>query len=239
LYSLRATSAAPGYFKPFVNSRTKQGYLDGALYHNNPVRVAHHESKLLWSDVQDSHPDILLSIGTGHNGVETSGTAEPPTRRRKRTEVNSDIIVIPSPRERSLGFAEWFKNTEFVQNFSIMVNRVDNLLNSEQMWLNFKNDVLSSRDTDDDRRRYHRINPKLGFKVPALDDKRQTDSLRRSVKSKLANDVNYRRSIAKVAHRLVASSFYFERLRPPTLRGHHYMCTGMYCFKDILIGLLI
>ena len=29
----RATSAAPTYFKPFVNHWTKQGYLDGAIYH--------------------------------------------------------------------------------------------------------------------------------------------------------------------------------------------------------------
>src|SRR5271170_5001878 len=73
---LRATSAAPGYFKPFVKRDTNEGYLDGAMYHNNPVRVAYHESKLLWPDIQDCQPDILLSLGTGHNGEETTGSAE-------------------------------------------------------------------------------------------------------------------------------------------------------------------
>jgi len=63
-----ATSAAPLYFKPFVHGPTKRTYLDGALYHNNPVRLVHRERKLLWPDVADKHPDILLSIGTSQNG---------------------------------------------------------------------------------------------------------------------------------------------------------------------------
>lgn len=62
-----ATSAAPSYFKPFVHGPTKRTYLDGALYHNNPVWLANRERKLLWPDVADKHPDILLSIGTGQN----------------------------------------------------------------------------------------------------------------------------------------------------------------------------
>ena len=65
-----ATSAAPSYFKPFVHGPTKRTYLDGALYHNNPVRLVHRERKLLWPDVADKHPDILLSIGTGQNENE-------------------------------------------------------------------------------------------------------------------------------------------------------------------------
>lgn len=107
-----------------------------------------------------------------------------------------------------------------------MVNRVDNLLNSEQIWLNFRNDVLSPRDTDDDKRRYQRINPRIGFKVPNLDDKRQTEPLQMSVKSSLANDMIYRKGIAKVAHRLVASCFYFEQLKRPYIKGRHFICHG-------------
>ena len=61
-----ATSAAPSFFKPF-ESHTKQIYLDGALYYNNPVKVANHERKFLWPDAADSHPDLILSIGTGIN----------------------------------------------------------------------------------------------------------------------------------------------------------------------------
>ncbi|KAF8852713.1 hypothetical protein BDZ45DRAFT_807214 [Acephala macrosclerotiorum] len=60
----RATSAAPTYFKPFHNLRTSHSYLDGALYYNNPARVAHQERKLLWPDFETHAPDILLSIGS-------------------------------------------------------------------------------------------------------------------------------------------------------------------------------
>lgn len=63
-----ATSAAPSFFKPFVSTKTFRTYLDGALYYNNPVRVANHERKFLWPDVAENPPDILLSIGTGKNG---------------------------------------------------------------------------------------------------------------------------------------------------------------------------
>lgn len=63
-----ATSAAPSFFKPFVSYNPPRTYLDGALYYNNPVRVANHERKFLWPDVAENPPDILLSIGTGKNG---------------------------------------------------------------------------------------------------------------------------------------------------------------------------
>lgn len=72
LASARATSAAPGYFKPFIHERTGIGYLDGALYYNNPVRVANMECKLIWPDTMNLPPDILLSIGTGHNAEKAA-----------------------------------------------------------------------------------------------------------------------------------------------------------------------
>ncbi len=61
-----ATSAAPPFFKPF-ESHAKQTYLDGAIYYNNPVKVADNERKFLWPDVADASPDIILPIGTGMN----------------------------------------------------------------------------------------------------------------------------------------------------------------------------
>lgn len=61
-----ATSAAPSFFKPFMSSNGRT-YLDGALYYNNPIRVANHERKLIWPDVADSPPDLILSLGTGQN----------------------------------------------------------------------------------------------------------------------------------------------------------------------------
>ncbi|KAF2096172.1 FabD/lysophospholipase-like protein [Rhizodiscina lignyota] len=225
---LRAASAAPGYFKPFVKKETQEGYLDGALYHNNPVRVAYHESKLLWLDVAEYQPDILLSIGTGHNGEETTGTAEPYERRWRRAEIISDIIVTPSPRERKFRLAEWIKGTELGQSLSVMINRVDNILNSDQAWEDFKKDVLPSKNSPDSRR-YQRINPKLGFRPPNLDDKRQLDLLQATVRVKLQEEERYLKKISRVAHQLVASSFYFERLSVHK-EDDGYHCWGKACF---------
>jgi hypothetical protein len=64
-----ATSAAPSFFKPFKCEANGRHYLDGALYHNNPVKVANHERRLLWPDIAENPPDIILSIGTGKNGL--------------------------------------------------------------------------------------------------------------------------------------------------------------------------
>ncbi|EXA34391.1 hypothetical protein FOVG_14373 [Fusarium oxysporum f. sp. pisi HDV247] len=47
LGAARATAAAPPYFKPYEKAETKKMYLDGALYHNCPVWVAHHEKRLI------------------------------------------------------------------------------------------------------------------------------------------------------------------------------------------------
>lgn len=43
-------------------------FFDGAIYVNNPVRIANTERRLLWPDVADAHADILLSLGTGKSG---------------------------------------------------------------------------------------------------------------------------------------------------------------------------
>lgn len=66
-----ATSAAPSFFKPFKHPRCDRTYMDGALYYNNPIKIANNERKLLWSDVADNEPDLVLSIGTGQNLEET------------------------------------------------------------------------------------------------------------------------------------------------------------------------
>jgi predicted acylesterase/phospholipase RssA len=60
-----ATSAAPSLFKQFINPRSGQSYVDGALYYNCPAQVAWNESKLLWPELGTRHPDLLLSLGTG------------------------------------------------------------------------------------------------------------------------------------------------------------------------------
>lgn len=61
----RATSATSPYFKPFLQLNTWTRYTDGEFPYIFPVAVADSERKLLWEDVKDRLPDILLSLGTG------------------------------------------------------------------------------------------------------------------------------------------------------------------------------
>lgn len=80
-----ATSAAPSYFKPFIHARTSRTFLDGAIYHNNPVWIVHRERKLLWPDVADKPPDIFLSIGTGQGSdLDQKPPGNSATRRSMR-----------------------------------------------------------------------------------------------------------------------------------------------------------
>lgn len=66
-HAAAATAAATPFFKPFVHPVTEETYLDGAFHNNNPAKVGNRERQLLWPDVQDNHPDVLLSIGTSQN----------------------------------------------------------------------------------------------------------------------------------------------------------------------------
>lgn len=101
-----ATSAAPSFFKPFRCLKNGKTYHDGALYHNNPVRVAWRERKLLWPDVSHRPPDIFLSLGTGQNKSEIDGKLEqrrPALSKRKtkmdrETEANRAALAAATSR---------------------------------------------------------------------------------------------------------------------------------------------
>jgi hypothetical protein len=41
-------------------------YMDGALFHNNPIKVADKEWKLIWETNKSLQLDIMLSLGTGY-----------------------------------------------------------------------------------------------------------------------------------------------------------------------------
>lgn len=134
----RATSAAPSYFKPFVNPRTKQGYLDGAIYHNNPVDVANDERKLIWPEEAGHHPDLMLSIGTGRDGEADKQlnarlthmrpwVGEPAPLPEKRTKPTSTLSSIPR-----LG--------SFLQG---MQKRFDSVLDAEETWHKFIKQVAA------------------------------------------------------------------------------------------------
>ena len=220
----RATSAAPTFFRPFVNPRTKEGFLDGAVFHNNPVRIANYESKLIWPDMEDCHPDILLSIGTGHNGMDTEGFIDvgPLDRRRfherkvlsKNKPANEERRPVPALR----AFPEvhsWL---------SILFKRVDNILDSESIWRNFRKDIVGISSSHV-AQRYIRVNPRIRFQTPKMDEKSQVGKLQDDVRSRMQSQ-SMREKVSAITSRLVASLFYFEKSGPVKEYSDHYIVQG-------------
>jgi predicted acylesterase/phospholipase RssA len=159
-----ATSAAPSYFKPFEHTQIKRTYLDGAVYHNNPVRLVHRERKLLWPDVADIDPDIFLSIGTSQNSA------------RPRRSMSSDVPAIRidqldkegEPGKESKSRRRTYP--KMLQIFATMHNRIDSILDAELAWQDFCRDVANVNEVNKEDSRYVRINPDIGSDPPGLDD---------------------------------------------------------------------
>jgi hypothetical protein len=209
-----------------VNSRTKEAYLDGAIFHNNPVRIANYESKLIWPDVEECHPDILLSIGTGHNGQDTVGYVEPNQNDRRRFHIRESRTAPPklgeTPRQRS--FPNVWGFPEVTQWLTVLFKRVDNILDAEQIWRGFRNDVIGTSSYLE-LLRYERLNPRVGFRAPKMDDKGQVNTLYDDVKERLGKP-QMQGKIIRIARRLIASCFYFDMSGPPREADDHFTVQG-------------
>lgn len=201
---LRATSAAPSYFKPFRNARNGQGYLDGAIYYNNPVQVADNERKLIWPETKAFPPDILLSIGTGCN-------------RKIREDANNASTPLEQSanlRDRALTAAEYVThgifdlglgNSRIRNYFKLARDRVESLLDPEIAWLNF----ISMVSTTGKESRYCRINPDIGFEPPRLDEVDKLSHLSEKMRQVKKED-SFQLQVKAIARKLVASCFYAD-----------------------------
>ena len=138
----RATSAAPGTFKSIRHQATQQEYIDGGLYHNNPVKIAWKELQLAWPSVGIIKPDIVVSIGT------SAGPVTPP---------ETPSLVPRYSRGNLL--------SNIKSGYRIVQNHFENTLDSEKIW----NSFISLRP-EDERKRLYRLNPALNREPPKLDD---------------------------------------------------------------------
>ncbi|KAK9417273.1 putative PNPLA domain-containing protein [Seiridium unicorne] len=177
----RATSAAPRYFKSYHHDPSHKRYIDGAVLHNNPIRIADLERRILWPECPV--PDIILSLGTGSSASLTRASSDYTSAPRKG--------VITHGR----------------QLYSILRNNMDQTLDCDRAWEDFFDGITSTTSTTAFAiSRYRRINPDLGT-VPALDEKDRMEELRRKVQETLQRDQPRLRDIAR---QLIASTFYFE-----------------------------
>ena len=200
----RATSAAPSYFKPFKSERSNRGYSDGPLYHNNPVRVAELERRLIWPDMKSLAPDILLSVGTSCNSNTDQVEGE---FRRQQTSPVLDKSILTSPQCRHSIFAWKRQGIPTRKLIEVTKGRVENILDTEITWFRFLLDVV--RGDEEARKRYIRINPNIGTELPKLEEVKELPWLRQTIRQK-TKDPQYLRQIRSVARLIVASCFYVE-----------------------------
>jgi len=194
-----------------------EGFLDGAIFHNNPVRIANYESKLLWPDAEECHPDILLSIGTGHHEADTDDTLDNTRSDRRRLQIRKviDSVKPTIGQKRSMPGLMGFSELESWVN--IFKKRVESVLDAELTWNEFRKDVVGT-SSPTAAGRYIRVNPRTKNRTPKMDDKTQIHLLHDEVKSYLRTHIMHE-NIESIAHRLVASSFYFEKSGPSRVAG--------------------
>ena len=139
-------------------------YMDGAIYHNNPVQIADKERKLLWPGMAKEYPDLLVSLGTCYNP-------------------NSDVTPEDSSLPRN-GFWSYGKSL-----LKIASDHVRSSLDSEKAWHAYMN-VLSP--TSNQRSKYYRLNPELD-NVPSLDEVEHMSTIKEKVRSMMCVDSRIQR----------------------------------------------
>lgn len=179
---LRATSAAPTYFKSFFHDATKITFNDGGIKYNNPVSLSDNERKILWPSLAKHDPDLLLSIGTGFDG----GANTPQT----------------NPGPRSIAGIEGYLR----RMLRIALDAIQDNLDCENAWLKFTR-KLQINENDERKRKYRRLNPDFTGSLPKIDDVTQIDDLEKKTKQTF---LQYPAIYESIADTLIASLFYFE-----------------------------
>lgn len=193
---LRASSAAPTYFKEFHHETSQETFQDGGLKFNNPVGLANEERRILWPESKDQDPDILLSIGTGY-----------------------DSLLQPRPAAQSKpGPLDYLKRL-----FKLAADILQNDLDCQRIWRDFRDSQGIYNFAPETERKYVRLNIDLKDadfgkdkksqvqRVPLLDQVKKMEILEKIAKGKCSDDDSeLALEISRVANTLIASLFYFK-----------------------------
>ena len=113
----------------------------------------------------------------------------------------------------------------------LKVNRMDNILDAELEWKRFYNEVSDARQRKGQESRFIRVNLDLGRDPPHMDEKDKLAELQDAGNRLLKTD-EYAGIIEKVAHMLVASTFYFSKEDFwYNENSGAWTCKGMSCFQ--------
>ncbi|KAI0907470.1 hypothetical protein F4823DRAFT_626310 [Ustulina deusta] len=254
----RATTATAPLFSPFKKAETNFEYANGGMQCMCPILVAHYEAKSIWKDIADSPPDLLLSIGSGRNigdapktelssptSLHTTtndsfGTTQTPSTviRQGRGGMGNYKRQNPGPigpdpfaqKSAISGYIVRNPQTPMLVTFNNPISGQTDRLNdqrlSEKAWGNFLSTHVSRKTAV--RRRYRRVCPELFSKLPKFDDVAKLDDVEREAREVLRQNSA---ELIEIAHRLVASTFFFEKdiasVKQSTLG---FTCTGsIFC----------
>jgi hypothetical protein len=200
----RATSAAPLYFSSFtktVDAITSPVYWDGGLFHNNPAWIACQEFSKIWPDISSTHPDLLLSVGSGHISSK---------KLVPREEVKSFMGKVRACFSNPLG------DLKSIQSLKILRSTFLQNLNSDSLW---------SENFPEKSFQYFRLNPPCDINLPELDD---IEMLKNGRLAEIADAYLPEASmyIGRIARRLIATSFYFEPEQPSEETEHGHLFNG-------------
>ncbi|KAI1505709.1 hypothetical protein F5X99DRAFT_215888 [Biscogniauxia marginata] len=260
----RATSATSPFFKAFLKADDNREYINSDMRYMCPIFVAHNESKLIWNDIADALPDLLLSIGAGQSIRDSSCGDANNSRNLGRATTNDSSgtnPVSPSAIIRQgrggLGNYKRQSNSPPASGGSGSKNAVNGyIVRNPQtpMLVSFNNPLTGRTDRLNDQRecdktwnkfvsgkatgeaacrRYMRISPELGSKLPKFDEVQKMEEVEQEAEATLRQIAP---DIVEIAHRLVASTFFFEK-DPGSVRqtASGFTCTGsIYCrFRPI------
>lgn len=186
------------------------------------------ECKLIWPDTINLPPDILLSIGTGHNAKSAAA----------KIKNRSEYVSTRAPKEVELPQKKKTKKITqllYVRRlFQGMKDRVDNMTNAELAWHNFSLDVFKFNRDLYIETRYQRINPDLGSTPPPMDKVNRIEEVRKKTRNQLENRDRSVQKIREISSRLIASSFYLEESSIPRDPGGNFF-RGNLMVLDLLV----
>ncbi|KAI1108792.1 FabD/lysophospholipase-like protein [Nemania sp. NC0429] len=255
----RATTATAPLFSPYNKPETDTEYASGGMRSMCPILVAHYEAKSVWKDIAGSPPDLVLSIGNGRNigdsskaelkspislytatsdSLATSNTPSAVIRQgrggmgnyKRQSPPGSTVSDPHSPKSASRGYIVRNPQAPMLLTFNNPISGQTDRLNdpriSERIWNSFLSTYVAQDASI--RQRYRRVCPELFSKLPKFDDISKLDDVEREAQAVLRHNTD---ELVEIAHRLVASTFFFEKdVASVKQKASEFICTGsIFC----------